>query len=186
MVIAAGIYCSLDREMPTDSTHLFEVKKASIRDFLSLKEISYFEFFLFTAGKGVLTVNGDPYPIQRGGFAFLTPFHLFQIDEVGEVPIEYYSVKIDWDYLGKIETFTVPRASEMQKFIENKPYLIIEGDTYDQVLSRFVQLEDESANRREYGRLLSAACVQYLYLRHSILADLATSDSKEFDLTKAN
>lgn len=139
------------------------IKKRATSGFLPLMDCSCFEILLFTAGKARLNINGESFPAQEGGLAFITPFHLFQLDDVSDHPVEYYACRFDWAYLARKEESNIPYRDGVVDFLVGSPYVLTEGIHYNHIRRVFEKLVEEAERDDMYSSLLSLSYVQYLY-----------------------
>lgn len=102
-------------------------------------------FWIFTEGKGKITINGVEYKIEKNTMVAIMPWDITIISEVEE-SFTFYKIVYNYNFINSyLRTMYNPTSVPLSLFndIEKYPATVLENDTLEKMISTFMEIRDE-------------------------------------------
>ncbi len=102
-------------------------------------------FWIFTEGKGKITINGVEYKIEKNTMVAIMPWDITIISEVEET-FTFYKIVYNYNFINSyLRTMYNPTSVPLSLFndIEKYPATVLENDTLEKMISTFMEIRDE-------------------------------------------
>ncbi len=129
------------------------IKKENLKSVGSHRH-SFLEISFVISGLGSETINGSTHPMKSGTLSLLLPYHIHELYSDPESPLCLFNLAICFDsILGTEHDFGL---RDLLFFTEDNlsPFLQLEGENFEKVLSLFNEMYEESKSKLRWSDLI--------------------------------
>lgn len=117
----------------------------------------WIEMIYIIRGEGLLQVNGEEYPFQKGSLMRLFPFHIHALKKTTEIPVEYVCCRFPLAVLLYLDVNFSKRYSSYYILEHLAPLVELPRENKDKIHQSFLEIITENKLKNEYSNNLIIA-----------------------------